>query len=85
MHHFILVIYQPIVKVDYHELANEWFEHLVHRIHESARYINETKWHHQPFIQESFGLEGCFTFIPFIDSNLIIATSKINLRKESGP
>ena len=85
MHIFILAIYQNIIKVDYCELANEWFEHLVHQTHESAMCISETEQHHQPFIQASFGLERCFPFIPFIDSNLIVATFKINLIEESGP
>ena len=82
IHHFILATYQDIIKVDHHELANEWFEYLVHQMHESAGCISEAEWHHKPFIQASCGLKGCFPFIPFIDSNLILATSKINLRED---
>ena len=81
---FTLAIHQYVIKVDNNELANEGLEDLVHKPHKSTWCICQPEWHHKPLIETSFGFEGRLPLISFIDPDLIIATSKINLRKYGG-
>jgi len=79
-----LAIDQDIIKVNNNTSSNEGLENLVHESHKSASGISKPEWHHKPLVQTSFSLKGGFLFITFKNVNLIIATSKINLRKDSG-
>ena len=73
-----LVVNQDIIKVNNNKLANKSSKHMIHQSHEGARCIGQTKWHYQPFIQPKLGFEGCFPFISFSHSDLVVATSQIN-------
>ena len=84
MLHFSLTIDEDVIKVDHHEISKEGLEDLIHQTHESAWGVGEAEWHNQPFIESPFSLKSRFPFISLMDPDLIIATSKLNLREDRG-
>ena len=80
----IPAIHQDVVKVHNHTLANDALKCVIHKSHKGAWCISQTKGHHKPLIESSFGFESHVPFIFLIDPNLITATSKINLKKDGG-
>ena len=78
------VIDEPIFKIDNNKSANHRFEYFVHQSYEGVRCISQAKWHDQPLIEAAFSLECRLPFVPFKDPDFLVATSKINLRKDGG-
>jgi len=81
---FIPAIHKYVIKIHNNKLAYDQSKHLIHKPHEGARCISQAKWHNQPLIEDALGFEGRLPFIPFKDPVLIVATSKINFREDSG-
>jgi len=81
---FTLAIHQNLIKKFHHILADEALKNMIQKLHESVWCVNQTKKHYEPLIKASFGFKSHFPLISLIDQNLVVATSKINLRKDSG-
>jgi len=81
---FSTAIHQYVVKVHNDIPPNERLKNLVHKPHKCAWCISQTKGHNKPLIETALGFESRLPFFSLIDANLVIATSKINLREDSG-
>ena len=75
---------QYIVKIYHYEITDKWPKQLCHHSHEGVRSIGQPKRHNQPFIQPIFSFKCSFSFIPWLDSNLVVPTLKINLGENYG-
>jgi len=75
---FIPAIHKYVIKKRNDKLAYDRSKHLIHKSHEGARGISQAKWLDQPLIEAALGFECRLPFIPFKDSDFVVATSKIN-------
>jgi len=75
-------MHKNVIKVHNGKLSYDRPKHLIHKSHEGARCISQTKRHDKPPIKATLGFKSRLPLIPLKDSNLVIATSKINLRKD---
>jgi len=80
----ISAIHKYVIKVYNDKLAYDWPRNLIHKPYEGVRCISQAKWHDQPLIEAAFSLECRLPFVPFKDPDFLVATSKINLRKDGG-
>ena len=78
----ILATPKNVIKVHSDKLSYDQPEHLIHKSHEGARCIGQSKRRDQPLIKAAFGFKSRLPLIPLKDSDLVIATSRINLRKD---
>jgi len=76
---FIPAIHKYVIKIHNDKLAYDRSKHLIHKSYEGARCISQAKWHDQSLIEAALGFKRRLSFIPFKDSDLAVATSKINL------
>lgn len=77
LHMLLLIwtIYENVIEVDHHKLANKRFENLSHQTHEGARRAREAKRHDKPFVQTLTCFRGCFPFIARADAYLVISAT----------
>jgi len=68
----IPAVHKYVIKVHNGKLAYDEPKHLIHKPHEGARCISQAKWHDQPLLEATLGLELHPLFAPFKDSDLIV-------------
>src|SRR5713101_1853083 len=74
---------EDVVHIDeYKSCVNEILEEFIHHRLESCRRVGKTKEHHQGFKHSFVHLEGSFPFITFLDSNIILSPSYIELGED---
>jgi len=78
------VVTQYIIKVHHYVFIDKRLKQLSHHSHEGARSIGQFKGHNQPLIQPILDFKGSFSFIPWLNSNLVVSTLKINLGENCG-
>jgi hypothetical protein len=79
---FTLGIDQNVINEDNNKLVQLRHEYGVHQVHEMCRSIGEPKRHNQVLIQPVPGGESDLRNVFWVDLDLMITRTKINLRKD---
>jgi hypothetical protein len=80
---FTLGIDQDVVNKDHDKLVQLRHEYGVHQVHKMCRNIGESKRHNQILVQPVPGREGSLRNIFWMDLNLMITRTEIDLGKDS--
>jgi hypothetical protein len=70
---------QDVINEDHDKVVQLFHENRVHQVHEVSGGIGQTKGHHQILIETVSGGESSLRDIFFIDLNLMIARTEVNL------
>src|SRR5713226_3547784 len=74
---------ENVIHIDeYKSCVNEILEEFIHHRLEHCRRINKTDEHHQGFKHPFVHLEGSFPSISFLDLNIIVSPSYIELGED---
>jgi hypothetical protein len=74
---------QDVINEDHDKLVQLRHEYRVHQVHEMCRSIGESERHNQILVQPIPGGEGNFRDIFWMDLDLMITQTEINLGKDS--
>jgi hypothetical protein len=75
---------EDVIQVDTdHTLGDEILENVIHHGLEGGRAVSETEEHHQRFKESSVGVECSLPFITFLDTNIVVPPSDIQLGEVS--
>ena len=75
---------QNVVNKNNDKLVQLWHKHRIHQVHEISRCIGKAKRHHQIIIESISGREGRLRYITWLDFDLMVTGTEINLREDFG-
>jgi hypothetical protein len=73
---------QDVINEDHDKLVQLFHENQVHQVHEVSGGVGQTKRHHQILIKTVSGGESSLWDIFFTNLDLMIARTKVNLKKD---
>jgi len=68
---------QNAIKVNYEKIHNVKPKYSINSLNKSGKSINQSKWHHQPFVQTIPGLKPYLIFISFSNMDMMVTTPQI--------
>ena len=68
----IFGIYEDVIDEYYHKFIQVGPKDSIHQIHNCCRRISESERHHCELIMPVASFEGCFWYIFFLDSQLML-------------
>jgi hypothetical protein len=80
---FILGVDQDVVNEGHNKLVQLQHEYKVHQVHEMCRSVGESKRHNQILVQPIPGGESSLRNVFWMDLDLMITRTKIDLEKDS--
>lgn len=78
-------VHKDIVEENYDKLTQKRRQHGIHGCLEGGRCICQSKRHDQELIMTLICLEGCFQYVSFIHTNLMITSNLSSLEKIVAP